>query len=111
MLFLCLAFGYAIHSKQGNSVLGYVCIQLHHKFCKADSPSVVVFIFLLVIAVLLMDILQIVKLLNHSLTPNALLAINAFQAGFWGVILVLNIVYIVKFNASVASLYFPLGLL
>jgi hypothetical protein len=67
--------------------------------------------FLLLIAVLLMDVLQIVKLLKHSLTPATLLIISAIQATFWGGVLLMDIVYIAQDRATALGLIFSLGLL
>ncbi|KAF2690067.1 hypothetical protein K458DRAFT_399454 [Lentithecium fluviatile CBS 122367] len=97
MLFICVVFGIAIaYVKQngGSSV----------------SLGVVIFFYLLIIAVLLLDVLQILMLLNHNLSPIGLLIINGIQTTFWTSVLLMDITYIAKERSTATGLIMSLSL-
>lgn len=81
------------------------------KASTADSPSVLVVFYLLIIIVLLLDILQIIMFVRDNLSPGAFLTMNCVQTGFWGGVLLMNLVYIGKEHTSAAGIGFTVFLL
>lgn len=71
--------------------------------------SVVVFMLFIVI-VLLIDVLAIVLFLRDALKPGTFLTMNCFQTGFWGGVLILDLVAIGK-GASAVGIGFAVFVL
>jgi uncharacterized membrane protein len=65
-----------------------------------NSRSVVIFMLFIVI-VLLIDVLAILLFLRDALKPGTFLTMNCFQTGFWGGVLILDIIEISKGASSV----------
>ncbi|EAT85978.1 hypothetical protein HBI56_024310 [Parastagonospora nodorum] len=68
---------------------------------KPAVASVVVFMLFIVI-VLLIDVLAIVLFLRDALKPATFLTMNCFQTGFWGGVLILDLVSVARGASSVA---------
>lgn len=60
-----------------------------------------VFFFLLIVVVLLLDVLQILMLLKHSLTPKVLLLTSTVQSILWGGVVLTDIVAIARDGGNV----------
>jgi hypothetical protein len=64
---------------------------LHHRRILTERRTVVIFMLFIAI-VLLIDILAIVLFLRDALKPGTFLTMNCFQTGFWGGVLIMDIV-------------------
>ncbi|KAF2247936.1 hypothetical protein BU26DRAFT_323713 [Trematosphaeria pertusa] len=71
-----------------------------------DLPGigVIVVFMLLIIAVLLMDILQILMFLRDSLSPLSFLIMNSVQTAFWAAVLLLDLVSIAKKESNATGI-------
>jgi hypothetical protein len=57
---------------------------------------------LFIVIVLLIDVLAIVLFLRDALKPATFLTMNCFQTGFWGGVLILDLVSVARGASSVA---------
>jgi hypothetical protein len=73
------------------------------------SRSVVIFMLFIVI-VLLLDVLAIVLFIRDALKPATFLTMNCFQTGFWGGVLILDLVAIGR-GASAVGIGFSVFVL
>jgi hypothetical protein len=73
---------------------------LHVEGILTDLSTVVVFM-LFIIIVLLIDVLAIVLFLRDALKPGTFLTMNCFQTGFWGGVLIMDLVAIGKGGSAV----------
>jgi hypothetical protein len=116
MLFMCLAFGISIKlAKDSGSqlVIGFVS-PYPSPHIRLTIASIVVLFFLLIVAVLLMDVMQVIMLLRGKLTPLSLLITSTLQTTFWAVLVIMDIVYIVRdpdVNSNASGLVLALGLM
>jgi hypothetical protein len=116
MLFMCLAFGISIKlAKDSGSqlVIGFVS-SYPSPHIRLTIASIVVLFFLLIVAVLLMDVMQVIMLLRGKLTPLSLLITSTLQTTFWAVLVIMDIVYIVRdpdVNSNASGLVLALGLM
>lgn len=78
-----------------SSTQGYASLTTH---------SVIVVFMLLIIAVLLMDILQILMFLRDSLSPLSFLIMNSVQTAFWAAVLLLDLVSIAKKESNATGI-------
>jgi hypothetical protein len=74
-----------------------------------DRRSVVVFM-LFIVACLLIDILAIVLFLRDALNPATFLTMNCAQTGFWGGVLIMDLVAIMR-GSSAAGIGFSIFVL
>jgi hypothetical protein len=71
--------------------------------------SIVVFILFISIC-LLIDILAIVLFLRDALKPGTFLTMNCFQTGFWGGVLIMDLVAIMR-GSNAAGIGFSIFVL
>lgn len=57
---------------------------------------------LFIVIVLLIDVLAIILFLRDALKPATFLTMNCFQTGFWGGVLILDLVAVARGASSVA---------
>ncbi|KAF1929994.1 uncharacterized protein M421DRAFT_382353 [Didymella exigua CBS 183.55] len=88
MLFLIGVYAYALRAVDG---LG--------QLAKPAIASIIVFLLFIVIC-LLIDILAIVLFMRDALKPGTFLTMNCFQTGFFGGILIMDLVAVVKGTSS-----------
>jgi hypothetical protein len=85
---------------------------MRHKsgtFILTNFRTVIVFMLFIVI-VLLIDILAILLFLRDALKPGTFLIMNCFQTGFWGGVLIMDLVAIGQ-GANAAGIGFSVFIL
>ncbi|KAF2874629.1 hypothetical protein BDV95DRAFT_487652 [Massariosphaeria phaeospora] len=77
--------------------------QQHDEFNDIEAPAMVaiVIFMLFIVAVLLIDILAIILFLRDALKPMLFLVMSCFQTGFWGGVLIMNLVAIGQGTSAV----------
>ncbi|KAF2628768.1 hypothetical protein BU25DRAFT_31985 [Macroventuria anomochaeta] len=95
MLFLIGIYAYALRAVDGVE-----------EFAKPATASIVVFMLFIIIC-LLIDILAIVLYMRDALKPGTFLTMNCFQTGFFGGVLIMDLVAVMR-GTSAAGVGFSI---
>lgn len=114
MLFLIGIYAYALHAVDGIREFAKPAIASVFNYFSFDGiliePRSIVVFMLFIIICLLIDVLAIVLFMRDALKPGTFLTMNSFQTGFFGGVLIMDLIAVMR-GTSAAGIGFSIFVL